>query len=263
MQNGLWGMQVSHVQTVEAGESQSFEVYQDYLHSIMPLMSGVAQDASLRTTGGRCSNMADMRYGMIHSFDRPGRKFARIDPHTVVADANCERATEFSQRTLARLLAMQLIGAGYHIKSELRFEHQDPLSQVLIGTPEGFQGYSGARVLLNGIDTRVQKVEKLTGFMQTVRTLSMEYLRSHEASHGAETGLGGSDQLAHRARLVLLAASPQRLQANPHIVKPLLIHLSEFERAGIRGHLGHAECAHSPADLAIELQSAKSSLLPR
>lgn len=255
-------MQVDYVRAVDAGESTSYELERDYIKSVLPLMSDVTEHGSLRTTGGRCSNIADMRYGMIHSFDRPGRKFARIDARTVVADANCERATKFSQRTLARLLAMQLIGAGYNVKSEAHFAHQDPRSHALIGTPEGFQGYKGARVLLNGIDTRVEKVEKLTGFMQTVRALSKEYLQSHEISRGANASLGSSDQLAHRARLVLLAASPQRLQANPQMVKPLVTRLNEFERAGIQKYLGAEEFAHLPTELATELQAAQSALLP-
>lgn len=78
----------------------------------------------------------------------------------MVADANTYRASEFSQHTLARLLAMQLIGAGYSITSEVHFDHQNPQSQPLIGTPNGFQGNKLGGVLLHGVDTRPEKVQK-------------------------------------------------------------------------------------------------------
>ncbi|MCR2746459.1 hypothetical protein [Limnobacter parvus] len=261
MQTGLWGMQVDYVRAIEAGESTSYELERDCIESVLPLMSNVNEHGSVRTIGGRCSKMADMRYFMVHSFFRPGPKFARIDPRTALADANCDRATEFSQRTLARLLAMQLIGAGYNIKSEIQFDHQDPRSQTLIGTPGGFKGYGLGKALLNGTDTHTKKVEKITAFMQGVREVSRGFLRDHEANQGVEARLGGSDQLAHRARLVLLSASPRRLQANPDIVKPLVTQLNEYERAGIRGYLDAEECAHLSADLITKLQEAKPVLL--
>lgn len=140
MQTGLWGLQVKHVRDIDHGESRTTEVYDDDIQSVLPLMGYLKERGSLGTVGGRCASMASLRSCMINSFFRPGSELARIDASTVVADANTYRASEFSQHTLARLLAMQLIGAGYSITSEVHFDHQNPQSQPLIGTPNGFQG---------------------------------------------------------------------------------------------------------------------------
>lgn len=267
MQTGLWGMQVDYVRAIEAGESTSYELERDYIESVLPLMSAAMEYGSGRSVGGRCSTMSQIREHLINSFFRPGPKFSRIDVPTIMADANCPLATEFSQRTLTRLLAMQLIGAGYNVKSVAHFDSQDPQSRPLIGTPEGFQGYTGMKVVLNGVDTRVKKVGKITEFMQTARALAQHYLQDHIAAQGTETQLGASDQLAHRARLVLLAADPGCLQSNPDLVKPLVHSLNRFEKVRIRQYYERdPACPAIPADLSDEvlgaLRVAKPVILP-
>lgn len=261
MQTGLWGQQVKHVRDIDHGESRTTEVHDDDIQSVLPLMGYLKERGSLGTVGGRCASMASLRSCMINSFFRPGSELARIDASTVVADANTYRASEFSQHTLARLLAMQLIGAGYSITSEVHFDHQNPQSQPLIGTPNGFQGYKLGGVLLHGVDTRPKKVQKITDFMQTVRGLARGLLRQHESTQGSESRLGASDQLAHRARLVLLAANPQRLQDNPDVVKPFVITLNRFERMGINGRYERGDMNTVAAALVPELQAAKRVLL--
>lgn len=259
MQCGLSGMKVTYLDWVPDGDGMTIESRVDNIEPLLPQMSNVREDGGFRSLGGRCCNIADMRYKLINSFERTGPKFARIDVSTVVADANDPSATRFSQRTMARLLAMQLVGAGYDLKTTERFDKQDPRTKPLIGHPAGFKGYGVAGVLLNGLNTNNRKIEKVTAFMQTARTLSGQYLREHESMCGTETSLGATDQLVHRARLVLLSADPQRLRDNPQLVKSLVNKLNTFETAVIGGYAGSQEAVQ----FGQQLQAAKSVLLPK
>lgn len=259
MQCGLSGMKVTYLDWVPDGEGMTIESRVDNIEPLLPQMGNVREDGGFRSLGGRCSNIADMRHKLIKSFERTGPEFARIDVSTVVADANDPSATRFSQRTMARLLAMQLVGAGYDLKTTTRFAEQDPRTKPLIGHPAGFKGHGVAGVLLHGISTRNRKIEKITVFMQTARTLSRQYLQTHESNCGTERSLGATDQLVHRARLILLSADPQRLRDNPQLVKSLVDKLNTFETAVIGGYAGSQQAVQ----FSDQLVAAKSVLLPK
>jgi len=170
---------------------------------------------------------------------------ARVaSPSQLMIKANSQQANHSSQRTLARLLAMQLIGAGYRVRSGNALFMGDPASKPLIGAPNGFQGFTGFKVLLNGFDTRPKSVQKTINFMESVRHLAREYLLTHQMMFGNPGGLGYSDQLAHRARLTLLAANPEKLHQNSELVKNLLRELNNYEYMGMGNDASTMERAY-------------------
>jgi hypothetical protein len=237
-QSGLWGMQVPEVREYQYGECSYYDVHQAPIQSVLPLMNRVNEDSRNDAIGKRCAAMAKLRYGLVHSLFKPNTNFDRMSVSQIMSDANVNRATVYSQKTLARLLALQLIGAGYDVNRECDFRHSDPRAKPLIGTSDGFQGFDTKRMLLSGPATRCSQVQKMTGFMGSVRNLAGQYLAAHEARAGDVRSLVNSDQLAHRGRLVMLAADPHRLQDQPEFVYNFLNQLDMFERTGIAGRSG-------------------------
>lgn len=257
-QSGLWGMHVEQVRYVERGESVYHEVESVPIQSVLPLMANVNHGMGNQSVGGRCFAMADLRYAMVHSLHRPHSNYERLSPADIMGDVNTGRASEYSQRTLMRLLAIQLIGAGYDVRRQCEIRNADPRQKPLLGKPDGFQGYEGGKLLLNGLATRKSQVQKMAGFMESVRGLARQYLAAHESATGNVNCLTGSDQLAHRGRLIVLAADPQRLRSQPEMVHDVLTKLDEYESDGINER-------HDPAQatqLANALVQAKAAWLP-
>ena len=257
-QSGLWGMHVSQVRYIERGESTYHEVESVPIQSVLPLMADVNHGMGNQSVGGRCAAMADLRYTVVHSLHRPNSNYERLSPAAIMRDVNTEMASEYSQRTLMRMLAIQLIGAGYEVGRQCEIRNADPRAKPLMGAPGGFQGYEGGKVLLNGLATRKSQVQKMAVFMESVRGLAREYLAAHESFAGDVIQLTGSDQLAHRARLLLLAADPQRLQAQPEIVHQTLATLNTYEAHSIVGDSDADEASR----LVTALVQAKANLLP-
>ncbi|HEX4856072.1 MAG TPA: hypothetical protein VFV28_04625 [Limnobacter sp.] len=144
-------------------------------------------------------------------------------------EVNSPRANEYAQETMARLLAMQLIGAGFNPRyCDQNLRLPDP-RQPIIGTPDGFQGHDFVGTVVNGLSTRKSTVTKITRFMEEVRELARQYLGIHEASLGNVESMSPSDQLVHRVRLMLLAAEPASLRLEPAAVGRVLRALNSFE----------------------------------
>ena len=257
-QSGLWGMHVAEVRYVERGESTYHEVEQVPIQSVLPLMADVNHGMAHGSVGSRCAAMADLRYAVVHSLHRPNSNYQRLSPADIMRDVNTRWASEYSQRTLMRLLAIQLIGAGYNVKRQCDIRNADPRAKPLIGKPEGFQGYGAGKVLLNGLETRRSQVQKMTGFMESVRGLARQYLAAHESATGRANWLTGSDQLAHRGRLIVLSADPENLRSEPEMVHEVLRSLNEYECDGISGR----HDLNQATQLAFVLEQARAAWVP-
>lgn len=237
MQGGLWGLEIQQRQMRYEGDDSYEEYRQGPMPSILPLMSELSSSlSSQKTLGGRCSIMQNLRREMASHFHlTSGAGDRALLPTRLIDEANSPYANESSQRIMARLLAMQLIGAGYKVSRGNALFMGSPENKPIIGTEEGFQGHGVAGVLLHGLSTRPKSVRKTIEFMQPVRSLANEFLATHNILFGSPRQMGASDQLAHRARLALLAAKPQSLQNNRPLVTELLGKLDRFEKNGISG----------------------------
>lgn len=240
MQGGLWGLEVSSRQTGAEG-SNAYEAFQDSkpIQSIFPLMREAANSIWSGTSlGGRCSILKGMQQNLATAVNLSDAEACESSlPNQLMIEANSPYANECSQRIVASLLAMQLIGAGYSLSNSQPRHMGDPTDRPILGSVHGFQGNSLAKVVLQGLDTRPESVRNTIHFMEAVRSLAGEYLSTHKLLFDTPAHLGASDQLSHRARLTLLTASPQELQENPPLVKNLLSKLDQFEQAGISGDL--------------------------
>lgn len=238
MQGGLWGLEVSSRQTGAEG-SNAYEAFQDSkpIQSILPLMREAASSIWSGTSlGGRCSILKGMQRNLAEVVNlSDAEAWESSLPNQLMIEANSPYATERSQRIVAGLLGMQLIGAGYNLSNSQARHMGDPADKPILGSVHGFQGNSVAGVIMQGLDTRPEAVHNITHFMEAVRSLAGEYLSTHKLLFDAPAHLGTSDQLAHRARLTLLTATPQELQENPPLVKNFLSKLDQFEQAGISG----------------------------
>lgn len=244
MQGGLWGLEVSPRQAGAEG-SNAYETFRDSrpIPSILPLMSGAASSIWSGTSlGGRCSILKGMQRNLAEAVNlTDAEAFESGLPNQLMIAANSPYATEKSQRIVAGLLGMQLLGAGYNLSNSQARHMGDPTGKPILGSVQGFQGNSVAGVIMHGLDTRPEAVHNITHFMEAVRSLAGEYLSTHKLLFDTPAHLGASDQLSHRARLTLLTATPQELQENPPLVKNLLSKLDQFEQAGISGDFERAE----------------------
>lgn len=192
--------------------------------------------------GGRCSILKGMQRNLAEAVNlTDAEAFESGLPNQLMIAANSPYATEKSQRIVAGLLGMQLLGAGYNLSNSQARHMGDPTGKPILGSVQGFQGNSVAGVIMHGLDTRPEAVHNITHFMEAVRSLAGEYLSTHKLLFDTPAHLGASDQLSHRARLTLLTATPQELQENPPLVKNLLSKLDQFEQAGISGDFELAE----------------------
>lgn len=238
MQGGLWGLEISQQQIRYEGDD-SYEEWRDApIPSILPLMSEAASSIWSGTSlGGRCSILKGMRHDLASAVNlTSGEAYRSVLPNRLMTEANSPYANESSQRIVASLLAMQLIGAGYKVNHGCALRMGEPADKPIVGTVDGFQGNGIAGVVLHGMDTRPKSVQKTIRFMEAVRGLARQYLETHKMLFQRPANLGASDQLAHRARLTLLAATPRRLQANRPLVTGLLDKLDRFEQNGIAGN---------------------------
>jgi len=244
MQGGLWGLEVSPRQAGAEG-SNAYETFRDSrpIPSILPLMSEAARSIWSGTSlGGRCSILKGMQRNLAEAVNlTDAEAFESGLPNQLMIAANSPYATEKSQRIVAGLLGMQLLGAGYNLSNSQARHMGDPTGKPILGSVQGFQGNSVAGVIMHGLDTRPEAVHNITHFMEAVRSLAGEYLSTHKLLFDTPAHLGASDQLSHRARLTLLTATPQELQENPPLVKNLLSKLDQFEQAGISGDFERSE----------------------
>lgn len=256
-QSGFWNLTTKELHSVSHGESTYNELRDEPIKSILPLMQRVNRGYSNTSIGGRCAAMSELRHVMVHSLFKPDSQFNRLSPSTIMRDANDSRPTEYSQETMARLLAIQLIGAGYNVNKGCSPKLAGPEKMSVIGVPSGFVGNGFKKTLLNGLSTRASQVEKVADFMQTIRDLARQYLRAHEDSYKNPTK-DVSDVLSHRARLLVLAADPEKLHDKPSMVNDLLQKMDDFDVHGIAG------CAtrKQAESLASAFHSAKKHLLP-
>lgn len=244
MQGGLWGLEVLPRQAGAEG-SNAYVTFRDSrpIPSILPLMSEAARSIWSGTSlGGRCSILKGMQRNLARAVNRTDAEALESSlPNRLMIEANSPYANEKSQRIVTSLLAMQLIGAGYQMNNSEARHMGDPTGKPILGSVHGFQGNERVGVLLHGLDTRPDAVHDTIHFMEAVRSLAGEYLSTHKLLFNAPAHLGASDQLAHRARLTLLAATPQQLQQNPPLVKNFLHKLDQFEKNGISGDPGLSE----------------------
>lgn len=244
MQGGLWGLEVSPRQAGAEG-SNSYEAFRESrpIPSVLSLMREAASSIwSSTSLGGRCSILKGMQRNLAQAVNlTDAEAFESGLPNQLMIEANTPYANEKSQRIVAGLLAMQLVGAGYQISNSDARHMGDPTGKPILGSVHGFQGNGRVGVLLHGLDTRPKAVHNITHFMEAVRSLAGEYLSTHKLLFDAPAHLGASDQLSHRARLTLLTATPQELQENPPLVKNLLSKLDQFEQAGISDDFERAE----------------------
>lgn len=244
MQGGLWGLEVSPRQAGAEG-SNAYETFRDSrpIPSILPLMREAARSIWSGTSlGGRCTILKGMQRNLAEAVNLTDAEASQSSlPNRLMIEANSPYANERSQRIVAGLLAMQLIGAGYQVSNYSARHMGDPTGKPILGSVHGFQGNERVGVLLQGTDTSPDAVHDTIHFMEAVRSLAGEYLSTHKLLFDTPAHLGASDQLAHRARLTLLAATPQELQQNPPLVKNLLNKLDQFEQNSVSGDPGLSE----------------------